>query len=138
MVAMGAAVKRWLRHGQVKVPADEAQVERLKKRRLNYKGEEIGTCHKLTLAQVKPSLPPVEHGGAIDILDFVTPHTRELLLNPQWSILPDDGRALPRFKGIIHAVPGEVDAIADELCLRGVCIPGFQWLGWCGTDRPLC
>ena len=44
-----------------------------------------------------------------------------MLLNPQISMLPDDGRKLPKLKGIVHADKNEMDLIADELTSRGVC-----------------
>ena len=93
----------------------------MRAKRVNYSGEEVSTCQKLTLAQVLPALPPAEHGGAINAVDFLSPHSRDLLLNPNKSILPDDGRELPKLKGIIHAEPGEIRPIADELVKRGIC-----------------
>lgn len=54
--AIGVGVQRFLAHGQVKVPADDDTIEQLKRRRVNYKGEEVGVCHRLTLAQVLPAL----------------------------------------------------------------------------------
>ena len=67
-----------------------------------------------------PALPPADQWGAINAVDFLSLHSRDLLFNPNKSILPDDGRDLPRLKGIIHAEPGEIDLIADELVKRTV------------------
>ena len=121
ILAIGGAVDRLLRHGLVMEPVDPDIGRQMKKRRVNYKGEEMGTCHKLTLAQILPSLPPVSHGGCISAIDWVSPHTRELLLHPGRSILEDDGRPLPKLRGIIHVEPGETEGIAAELVRRGIC-----------------
>lgn len=119
--AIGSSVDRLLAHGQVKVPADDAMIAQLKKRRVNYKGEEVGVCHRLSLAQVLPALPPADHGGAVEAVEYVSTHTRELLMNPGLSILEDDGRPLPKMQGIVHADPQEMNLIAEELVKRGVC-----------------
>lgn len=122
--AIGSGVSRLLSHGQAFLPVDPNLDRELRSRKVNYQGEEVGVCHRLTLEQVLPSLPPKGHGGSINALDFVSRHTRELLLHPSRSILEDDGRKLPRMKGIIHADEGEMQLIADELVDRGIC----QWI----------
>eukprot|EP00435_Cladocopium_sp_Y103_P035097 s361_g9.t1 len=119
--AIGLAVDRLLSHGRDRHPLEPGLEKELRGKRLNYAGEEIGTCQKLTLAQVVPALPPAIHGGAINAVDFLSPHSRDLMLNPNKSLLVDDGRVLPRLKGIIHAEAGEMDGIADELVKRGIC-----------------
>ena len=123
--AIGSGVNRLLGHGRAHLPVDPDLDRELRSRKINYQGEEVGVCHRLTLEQVLPSLPPKGHGGSINALDFVSRHTQELLLNPSRSILEDDGRSLPRMKGIIHADDCEMQLIADELVERGVC----QWIG---------
>lgn len=119
--AIGKGVSRFLGNGRVESPVDDNFVQTLRSKKMNYRGEEVGTCHRLTLKQVLPSLPPKEHGGSINAVDWVSKHTRFLLENPSLSILPDDGRELPRLRGIIHADKDEMDSIADELVDRGVC-----------------
>ena len=119
--AVGQGVNRFLDHGPMGVTVDPNLESDLKSRKVNYRGEEVGTCKRLTLAQVLPALPPKEHGGSIRAVDFVSEHTKRLLNNPEWSILEDDGRKLPKLKGIVHADPHEMQLIADELVERGVC-----------------
>ena len=119
--AVGMAVDRLLCHGRVSCQIDPLMEKELLNKRVNYQGEEVGCCHKLTLEQVLPALPPKEHGGAIDCLDFVSDSTKALLINPHKSLLPDSGQDLPRLQGKVHAEPGEMDLIADELVKRGVC-----------------
>lgn len=121
MNAVGEAIQRLLCHGHEHHPVPSELEKDLRSKKVNYKGEEVGTCHKLTLAQILPALPPVGHGGSINAIDWVSEHSKHLLLNPQLSLLPDDGRPLPRLEGIVHAEKGEIDGIADELVKRGVC-----------------
>ena len=47
ITAIGGAVDRLLRHGLVKETVDLEIGQQMKKRRVNYQGEEMGTCHKL-------------------------------------------------------------------------------------------
>ena len=91
-------------------------------RRVSYTGEEFGICHPLTFKQVLPALPPKEHGGVIDILGLVSSTTRELLLHPEKLEVEDVGQELPKLQGKVHVKPGELDAIANELVERGVCV----------------
>lgn len=119
--AIGEGVKRLLCHGTAKTVFDPAMEKDLRSKRVNYQGEEVGVCHRLTFEQVLPSLPPSDHGGAIDFCDFVSVHTRSLLLNPGKSILDDVGQDLPKLQGRIHAEPGHIERIARELVNRNVC-----------------
>ena len=132
--AIGEGVKRLLRHGTVEVPMDPGLEKELRSKRINYQGEEVGICHKLTLQQVLPSLPPADHGGSIDICEFVSVHTKMMLLNPGKSVLDDVGQDLPKLQGRIHAEVGHMELISDELVKRNVCdwIPSdsvFQFRG---------
>ena len=129
--AIGEGVTRLLRHGTVKVPMDPNLEKELRSKRINYQGEEVGICHKLTLEQVLPSLPPAEHGGSIDICEFVSIHTRMMLLNPGKCILGDVGQKLPKLQGRIHAEVGQMESIADELVKRNVC-------GWVPLSSVFC
>ena len=119
--AIGLSAERILCHGHVTVPYDSEMEKDLRSRRVNYQGEEVGTCYPLTLDQVLPSLPPKDHGGAIAAIDFVSAHTKDLLVNPNRSILPDTGQDLPKLQGRIHGDPEEIRKIASELVNRQVC-----------------
>lgn len=122
--AIGKSVNRALCHGRVQEPCNLASIEELKKKRVNYQGEEMGTCHRLTLEQVLPALPPKEHAASINAIDFLSPQSAYMMTHPEEAILPDDGRTLPRLNGIIHADSAEMRLIAAELTTRGVC----DWL----------
>ena len=124
--AIGSSVDRMIGHGHVMVPFDSEMEKELRNRRVNYQGEEVGVCYPLTLDQVLPSLPPREHGGAIAAVDFVSVHTKDLLLNPNRSILPDVGQELPKLQGRVHGDKAEINLIASELVDRQVC----SWIPW--------
>ncbi len=128
--AVSAGVDRVLCHGQEHYSVSPSLEKDLKSRRVNYQGEEVGICHQLTLRQVKPSLPPPEHGGSIEALDFVSQHTKELLLNPQLSVLPDEGQKLPKLQGRIHIPEDQRFIIAQELVSRIGFVIGFLWIQW--------
>lgn len=93
----------------------------LQGKRVNYAGEEVGTCHQLTLQQLLPALPPPEHGGSIDLCRFISQSSVEFLMNPMKNVVEDVGQTLPKLEGKIHVHEGEMEGIADELVRRGVC-----------------
>ena len=102
---------------------DLAALEKeLVSRRVSYTGEEFGICNPLSLKQLLPALPPKEHGGVIDVLDLVSPVTRDLLLHPEKLEVEDVGQEFPKLHGRVHVRPGELDAIAKELVDRGICM----------------
>ena len=119
--AVAEAVDRFHVHGQTAAP-DVSEVEKeLKDKRVNYVGEEVGICHVLTLKQVVSSLPPETHGGVIDVLEFVSPATRELLISPEELVVEDFGQELPRLQGRVHIKEDDLMPICNELIQRGVC-----------------
>lgn len=119
--AVGASTKRLMAHGGVTNTELVSLEKELKSRRVSYTGEEIGVCHVLTLEQVLPSLPPSEHGGAIDILKYVSKSTRYFLCNPQKMVVKDTGQDLPKLQGKIHVEKGNEIFLAKELVRRNVC-----------------
>eukprot|EP00435_Cladocopium_sp_Y103_P061990 s1215_g23.t1 len=119
--AVEETTQRMAHHG-LAAEIDPLAVEKeLKRSRVAYDGEELGVCHKLTFDQVVPALPPREHGGAINILDFVSESTRSLLQNPAGMVVEDLGQELPKLQGKVHIEKGDVEKIARELVERGVC-----------------
>ena len=119
--AIGSGVDRLLSHGTVVRDFNPMEEEELRKKRLNYQGEEVGVCHKLSLEQVLPSLPPHAHGGCISTLDFVCDQTKSWLLNPGRNIVEDVGQDIPKLQGKIHVSEGEMESISDQLISRGIC-----------------
>ena len=91
---------------------------------LSYTGEEVTPMQVLTLEQVLPALPPIGHGGEIDLLPFVDDRTRHLLTHPAECLLADDGRVLPSLQAKVHVAQGEKLMLAQELVKRGIA----RWL----------
>ena len=107
-------------HTMLDIPVEVIKSE-LEGKRVSYSGEEVGVCVPLNFNQVVASLPPKSHGGAIDVLNFVSPSTKALLLDPSRLVIEDVGQVLPKLTGKVHAVSGEMDRISEELVDRGVC-----------------
>ena len=93
-------------------------------KQVGYTGEELSTCHKLSWDQILPALPPEEHGGCIDSLQWVGGRTRNFLMNPHLLLKDQSDIELPRMPGKVHIVEGDKLRIAQELVHRGVC----QWI----------
>ena len=104
--------------------SEAAWKKELEGRHVGYNVEEITTCQPLSLDQILPSLPPEEHGGCIDCLDWVGLRTKELLLHPEKLLLPEDQVTLPRMPGKIHINEGDKSSIANELVKRRIC----EWI----------
>ena len=96
----------------------------MKSRQVGYNGEEISTCHELTWDQVIPSLPPEQHGGSINSLDWVGERTREFLLDPTRLLKDPSEISLPKLPGKVHIKSEDRFAIASELVRRNIC----DWL----------
>ena len=129
--AIRLSVTKLTCHGQAADFCVESLEKELKGKRVNYHGEEVGTCEKLTLCQVLPALPPKEHGGCIDVLDFVSSGTRRLLKNAKACLLPDDGREIPKLQGRIHVEKDDLLPLCRELVERGVC----EWIDFSAVVR---
>ena len=93
----------------------------LAEKKINYVGEETLHCFPLTPEQIRPALPPPDHGGCIDTLDWVCGLTRDFLLHPHKAVQPDTGQELPKLQAKIHIAPHHVDPIIDELLHRNIC-----------------
>ena len=81
----------------------------------------MDSCHVLTWEQVVPALPPEEHGGCIDALDWVGPQTRSFLLNPERLLKHESDVKLPRLPGRVHMLESDKIKISLELVRRRVC-----------------
>ncbi len=119
--AVGESSKKLVRHGLELMSSPLSLEKEFHQRRVNYVGEEVTTCEKLSLAQILPALPPKEHGGSIKVVDFVSKGTRRLLEHPVECLVADVGQKLPKLQGRVHVADGEGILIANELVSRGVC-----------------
>ena len=109
--------------------ADSVEDE-LKGKRLSYTGEEVSTCHPLTLDQVLPGLPPAGHGGSVDVLSLLSSGTSRLLQDPSRLILPDTGQILPPLQARVHCSRDEILPLCRDLSLQRATRPfGTFWSG---------
>ena len=136
--AVEISVDRPMSHGQSVVACPSLAEKELRGKRVNYQGEEVGTCHKLTFEQVVAALPPAEHGGSIELTRFLSESSASFLRYPQKSVVEDVGQELPNLRGRIHIEASDTDAIASELVRRGVC----RWIPLshicCSTSSHIC
>ena len=121
VLSLESAVQR--RNGRsVAHPTSEMEWQKdVGSRQVGYSGEEQSVCHVLTWEQVEPALPPADHGGCIDTLNWVGPRTRDFLTSPKLLLKPQDDVVLPRMPGKIHIKEEDRMRIAHELVARNVC-----------------
>ena len=98
-VAEGESSQKLVRHGLELMSSPISLEKEFHQRRINYSGEEVTTCEKLCLEQILPALPPKEHGGSINVVDFVSAGTRRLLEDPASCVVADVGQTLPKLQG---------------------------------------
>ena len=94
----------------------------VREKRVTYGGEERGKMHPLTLEQVVPALPPVGHGGSIELVDFVSEGTKEFLLHPERLLKEVPLEGLPKLQGKVHCNADNQLALGTELVKRGICV----------------
>ena len=120
----------------------------MKSARISYHGEVVAKAEPLELDRILASLPPEGFGGAVSILDVCEGEVRELLMDPERSLLPDSElpKVFPRPK--VQVAPGEWEKIAGALrawhcrphwvrhqCGGGWCYKRvvWWWEGWEGS-----
>lgn len=122
IVSLRKAVdRRCQQGGHTMVMSEQEWQKDMSSKRVGYNGEEVSTCQQLTWEQVVAALPPEEHGACIDCLDWVSPRTREFLLEPQ-SLLKDPQTVVfPKMPGRVHIKAEDTMRIATELVKRRIC-----------------
>ena len=92
--------------------------------RVSYTGEVLEKAAPLTLAQVLPGLPSVNHGGLVDILEVLPAHLQHTLQHPERLMLePPQG---PRPRPKVRASDEEWPKIARAMFDRGLVRPVSQ------------
>ena len=116
------AVDRRCRQGGLSFETSESAWQKeMSSKRVGYSGEEISTCQELSWDQVIAALPPEEHGACIDTLEWVSPRTREFLLDPSRLLKDPQTVVLPKMPGRIHVKACDKMKIASELVKRRIC-----------------
>ena len=118
-----------LRHSVKRTLAQDTLVDRtagevqkeLSCRFVSYSGEEIPKMEILTVAQVQPALPPIDHGGCIPVVEWLKGRTRTFMNFPSDCICPDTGQPLPKLQARVHIAEGDKLELCELLCERGVC-----------------
>jgi hypothetical protein len=122
--AAGSILAAVQRRSEVSKPhptSEEGWQKDVGRRRMGYNGEELAVCHELTWDHLVPALPPQEHGGCINCLDWVSPRTREFLVNPERLLKQEQEVELPKMPGRVHIQATDKMRIASELVSRNVC-----------------
>eukprot|EP00435_Cladocopium_sp_Y103_P036896 s380_g9.t1 len=120
--SLSGAVSRRLDKDIQEAPLTESAWQKeMVSKQVGYSGEEVTTCHQLTWDQVESSLPPGNHGGAIDALDWVGCRTREFLLEPAKLLKPPHEVVLPRNALDDWAAHAEQEAFANHGRALGFC-----------------
>ena len=117
-----AAVKRLLKTQPGPLECFEKVGADLARARVGYDGEELGTCEPLSLEQVLPALPPVEHGGSIPLEEILSRATRELLGDPRSMLREDFTTPKPKIPANVHFARGERMQVCCELTRRNICV----------------
>ena len=117
-----AAAGRRCAHDTAEILSTEESWQKdLSSRQVGYNGEEVSVCHELSMEQVLPALPPENHGGCINSLDWVSLRTKRFLLNPLLLLKDPEDVVLPKMPGHIHVKASDKMLIACELVRRNVC-----------------
>ena len=115
-------MKRLLRTQPGPLESFEKVGSDLARARVGYDGEELGSCEPLSLEQVLPALPPVEHGGSIHLEAIVSHATRELLVDPKALLRDDFSSPMPKIPANVHFAKGERMHVCQELTRRNICV----------------
>eukprot|EP00435_Cladocopium_sp_Y103_P066365 s1365_g28.t1 len=86
--------------------------------RVSYTGEVLEKAVPLTLEQVLPGLPSVDHGAMVDILEVLPAHLQEVMQHPERLMLEPPQGEKPRPR--VRAVEGEWPKIAKAMMDRGL------------------
>ncbi len=95
----------------------------LQQKHITYTGEVEAKAVPLTWRQMQPGLPPKEFCGKINAIELCEGAVKEMLLDPQLSLLAEDDIESIPLVGRCHIVPGEECLIARELLSCGLLEP---------------
>eukprot|EP00438_Fugacium_kawagutii_P005000 Skav230039 [mRNA] locus=scaffold465:66745:71032:+ [translate_table: standard] len=94
--------------------------DNVKNKHINYEGEEVSIAKPLTLAQIQSAMPPVGHGGSVELAPLLTGRSRFLLEHPEELLLPQDQKPPGPNTAKVHIKKGDEPAIFNLLRDRGV------------------
>lgn len=92
----------------------------VKEKSVNYNGEEVALAQPLTVDQILPSLPPVGHGGSVELSPLLVGRSRFLLEHPEQVLLKSDRIKPGKNRSKVHIAEGNEIGIFHLLFKRGV------------------
>ena len=92
----------------------------IKNKRISYSGEEVALAQPLSLEQIKQSMPPVGHGGSVDLAPLLVGRSRFLVEHPEHVLIPEDRRPKGSNSAKVHLVNGEEIKIFQLMRERGI------------------
>lgn len=105
----------------VSTPLDCEEVwKEVSAKQLNYNGEEVALAQVITLDQILPSLPPMGHGGSVELAPLLKGRTRFLIENPHEVVLPKGFWKPSKNTAKVHLKSGEEPRVFRTLFERGV------------------
>ena len=76
-------------------------------KRISYDGEEFVDPVPLTLEQISQSLPPLGHGGSVELEPLLVGHAKHLIRHPEKILLDEALKEPGPNKARVHITPGE-------------------------------
>ena len=92
----------------------------LKEKSVNYLGEEVALAQPLTVDQIVSSLPPVGHGGSVELAPLLVGRSRFLIEHPEQVLLRGDRVKPGKNKSKVHIAAGDEIELLRLLFQRGV------------------
>ncbi len=89
-------------------------------KQINYDGEEVAVAQTLTVDQVFKSLPPLGHGGSVNLSPLLEGRTRFLIEHPEQVLLRSPPMHRVRNDAKVHIRKGEEVKLFKLLSERGV------------------
>ena len=93
-------------------------------KRISYEGEEFVDPVPLTVEQIEKSLPPLGHGGSVDLEPLLVGRAKYLIQHPEMILLEQDEREPGPNRGRVHIAAGEELKVWKLLEERGI----IEWV----------
>ena len=98
--------------------------EDVKRKKINYDGEEFTEPVEISYEQILKSLPPSGHGGSVELLPLLVGQARHLIANPQDVMLGKDDREEGPNTARVHIREGETLKVWNLLVERNI----VEWI----------
>ncbi len=120
METLGSRVMRFLAQG-VEKPLDIHLVwSEVNEKSVSYGGEEVALAKPLSVEQIASSLPPLGHGGSVELAPLLVGRSRFLIEHPEQVLLNDSLKKPGKNGAKVHIKQGHELEIFRLLHQRGV------------------